>query len=144
MIYFGQSSLLKCKFLRLLSSRVKIRQIPYINFEMTIQFLFRFFIILHCHYTLLLCKFLAHAFSILVKRIPWKYQIWHFSVFWWRFAKFLISFFKPQVSFSSILHDSSVSWNITTEYFVRSNVIYFAQNFAPLFSIMRHNSSVLF
>ena len=40
----------KCKFLRLSSSGVKIHQIPYVNFEMTSQFLFRGFIILQCHY----------------------------------------------------------------------------------------------
>ena len=36
-------------------------------------------------------KFLAHAFSIVDKRIPWKYQFWHFQVLWWKFAKFLMS-----------------------------------------------------
>ena len=41
--------LLKWKFLRLLSARVKIRQIPHLNFEMTSQFLFKFCVILHCH-----------------------------------------------------------------------------------------------
>ena len=48
-LYFFSSNIiyLKCK---LLSSRVKIRQIPYVNFETTSQFLFRFFIILQCHY----------------------------------------------------------------------------------------------
>ena len=45
-----KSSPLKCIFLRLSSSRVKIHQIPYVNFEATSQFLFRFFIILQCHY----------------------------------------------------------------------------------------------
>ena len=44
-----KSSPLKCTFLRLSSARVNIRQIPCVNFE-TSQFLFRFFIILHCHY----------------------------------------------------------------------------------------------
>ena len=34
-----------------------------------------------------------------------------FKVFWWKFAKFLMSFSKPQVSFSSNF-DSSVSWNM--------------------------------
>ena len=33
---------LKCKFLRLPSARVKIRQIPSVNFELTIQFPFKF------------------------------------------------------------------------------------------------------
>ena len=100
------------------SSWVKIHQIPYVNLETASQFLFRFFIILQCHYLWLLCKFVAYAFSTLNKRIPWKYQFWHFQVFWWKFAKFLMSFSKPQVSFS---------WN-----------------FAWLFSIMKYNSPVLF
>ena len=41
-----KSSWLKCKLLILSSSRVKIHQIFYFNFETTSQFLFRFFIIL--------------------------------------------------------------------------------------------------
>ena len=43
-------STLKWKFLRLSSARVKIRQIPHVNFEMTSQFLFKFCIIFHCHF----------------------------------------------------------------------------------------------
>ena len=72
--------------------------------------------------------------------------------------------------FLQILHDSSLSWNITPLYFFRSKVIYFtnfldflvlrskfakflsflkqkigiSSNFSPLFIIMRHNSSVSF
>ena len=52
----------------------EIFQIPYVNFETNGQFLFKFFIILQCHYTQLLCKFLVHAFSALNKRIPSKSQ----------------------------------------------------------------------
>ena len=44
-----QSSLLKCIFLRFSSARVKTRQIPHINFELTSQFLIKFCIILYCH-----------------------------------------------------------------------------------------------
>ena len=44
-----KSSLLKCKFLRFSSARIKTRQIPHVNFELTIQFLIKFCIILHCH-----------------------------------------------------------------------------------------------
>ena len=40
---------LKWKFLRLPIARVKIHQIPHVNFEMTSQFLFKVCIILHCH-----------------------------------------------------------------------------------------------
>ena len=36
-------------------------------------------------------KFLAHAFSIVDKRIPWKYKFRQFQVLWWKFAKFLMS-----------------------------------------------------
>ena len=42
-IYFGQKQPIKCKFLRLSSSRVKIHQILYVNFETTSKFLFRFY-----------------------------------------------------------------------------------------------------
>ena len=49
------------------------------------------------------------------------------SVFWWKFAKFLMSFSKPQVNFSSNLHHSSLPWKITPLYFFRSNIKYFAQ-----------------
>ena len=40
---------LKCKFLRFLSVQVNICQIPHVNFELTSQFLFRYFIIVQCH-----------------------------------------------------------------------------------------------
>ena len=49
---------------------------------------------------------------------PFKVTFWHFRVFWWKCAKFLVSFSKPQVSFSS--------------------------NFVSLFSVMEDNSSELF
>ena len=42
---------LKCKFFRFSSARVKICQIPHVNFELTSRFLFKFCIILHCHGT---------------------------------------------------------------------------------------------
>ena len=46
-----KSSLLKRKFFRFSSARIKIRQISYVDFETTSQFrLFRFFIIIQCHY----------------------------------------------------------------------------------------------
>ena len=42
---------LKCKCLRFSSAQVKICQIPYVNFELTSQFLFTFCTVLHCHDT---------------------------------------------------------------------------------------------
>ena len=72
LLYFLKQPL-KCKFLRVLSVWVKIRRAPHIHFEMTSQFLFRFFFILQCHFHrthVISRKFLAHAFSIVDKRIP--------------------------------------------------------------------------
>ena len=109
--------------MRLSSSCVKICQIPYVSFETTSQFLFRFFIILQCHYLQLLCKFVAHAFSTLDKRIPWKYQFWHFQLFWWKFAS--CHFPNHKSVFLQILQHSLVSWDITPLYFFSWNVIYF-------------------
>ena len=48
---------LKCKFLRFSSAWDKLRQILYVNFELTSQFLFKFNITLHCHDTKLPRKF---------------------------------------------------------------------------------------
>ena len=96
-----KSSPLKCKYFSFLIARLEIYQIPYVNFELTSQFFFKSCIILHSHDTQLLCNFLAHVFSILDKRILSKSQFWHFQVFWWKFAKFTMSFSKPQVSLSS-------------------------------------------
>ena len=77
-IFFGQWSPINSKFFKCSSSRVKIHQIPHVNFEMTSQFFFKFCIILHCHETQLLCKFWAHTFSTLDQRIPSKSQFWDF------------------------------------------------------------------
>ena len=62
-IYFGQRSQLKCKNLRFLSTRVKIRQISHVNFEITTQFFFKFYIVhssLSWHLTLrlILCSYI--------------------------------------------------------------------------------------
>ena len=55
-IYFGHKEPIKTQFFRLLSARVKICQIPHVNFTTTSQFLFNFCIILHYRDTQLLCK----------------------------------------------------------------------------------------
>ena len=71
-IYFGQNEPIKCKFLRLLSARVKVCQISYVNFETTSQFLFKFLIILRGFYTQLFYKVLVHSCSTLDKILPSK------------------------------------------------------------------------
>ena len=77
-IYLYKSSPLKCKFFSLSSALVKIRYIAHVNFELTSQFLCKFYIILHCHDTRLPYKFEAHAFSTLDKRTPSKFQFLDF------------------------------------------------------------------
>ena len=54
-----------------------------------------------------------------------KVPIWGFRVLWWRFAKFFMSFSKPQVKFSSNFASTLVSWNITPLYLFSSSIIYF-------------------
>ena len=103
-----------------------------------------------------------------------KVPILKFQLFWWKFAKFLVSFSEPQISFSS-----NFAWlfSIMKDNLFRSNVIYiarkgpikvqifetfecsdqnskalsflkqhigFSSNFASLFSVMRHNYFLLF
>ena len=77
-ILFKRSPL-KCKFFRFSSAWVKICQIPRVNFELASQFLFKLFIILHCHDTNFPCKFKAHKCSTLDQRIPSKSQFLDFQ-----------------------------------------------------------------
>ena len=71
----------KCKFLRLLSARIKIYQIP-VSFETTNQFFFKLCISLQCHEPQLLCAFLAEILytkGTYQGTIWWnrKSEIWH-------------------------------------------------------------------
>ena len=118
-IYFGHKEPIKTKkkFPDFSSARVKICEV-HVNFKTTSQLVFNFCIILYCHNTYLHCKFEAHTFSTLDKRILSKFQFWHFRVLWWKLAKFFMSFSKQQVSFSS--------------------------NFSSRFNVMKDNSSLLF
>ena len=113
-----KSSPLKCKFLRFSSARVTIRQIPHVNSELTSQFLLKFFIILHCHGTKILCTFYAHTFSALDKRIPSRSPILDFRTC---SGKNLLN--------SSCMFESQVS---------------FLSNFVSILIAIKHNSSVLY
>ena len=76
-----KTSPLKSKFLRFLSIRVKICQIPHVSFKLTSQFLFKFCIILHFHDAKLPCKVYAHAFFTLYKRTPSESQFLDFRIY---------------------------------------------------------------
>ena len=49
------------------------------------------------------------------------------NVLWWKFANFLMSFLKAQVSYPSNFSKYSVPLNITPLYFFSSSIIYFGQ-----------------
>ena len=92
---------------------------------MTCQFLFKFSIfIVMTHNSSVNFKIIF--FTTLDKTIPSKSQFWLFQVLWWKFAKLLKSFFKPQVSFSSkFAQFFSIMKDNSPLYFCSSNNIYF-------------------
>ena len=69
----------------------------------------------------------CQALYTLDKSSPWKWKFPDFWVPWWKFTKFLMSFLKPWVSFSSNFawHFSVMKDNYSVTF--RSNVIYFPQ-----------------
>ena len=95
-------------YLTLLSTTcVKIHQITYVIFE-TISHFSR-------HNS---SVFFSSNITYFLQKQPIKVRIFRFPLLWLKFTKFLMSFFKQKVSFSS--------------------------KFESFFSVMRHNSSVLF
>ena len=127
-IYFGHKEPIKTKkFFKLLECSGQNLCEVHVNFKTTNQFFLTFCVTLHCH-DKLHCKFEAHTFSTLDKKVLSKFQFWHLQVLWWKFAKFLMLFSKHNKPvIIQILHHSSVSWKIIPLYFFSSNNIYFAQ-----------------
>ena len=80
--YFLGRNKSRCKFLRLLSARIKIPQIL-ISFETANQFFFKFFFNLQCHETQPLCTFFSWNFIYFQQKEQiwwnWKSEIWHFD-----------------------------------------------------------------
>ena len=60
---------------------------------------------------------------------------------WWKFPLFLKSFSKPEVSFSSNFASLFIAWKVTSLYFFKSNVIYFAQKETIKKEILRNSSA---
>ena len=163
----------KAQIFRFSTARVKIHQIPYVIFQATSQFSFKFCITFQCHDTKFLWNFLAELLCFGQKE-PIKVQI----------LRLLCALMKvhpiPHASFETtrsrfvhVLHYCSVSWKITPWYFLSSNLytldkkqfsgfwmvgwkftkllmpclklqVSFSLNFASIFSVMRDDSSVLF
>ena len=114
--YFGQKQSIKVQMFEIFEPSVKIRQIPYVSFELTSQFLFNFvsFIIPTTHNSF--ADFKLIHFLLWLK--GFHQSLKDFPVLWWKFVKSYISFLKAQVSFPS--------------------------DFESILSAVKHNSSVLF
>ena len=103
---------------RLSTAGVKVHQIPHVIFQTKNQFFFKVWISFQCHERSFFCTFLAETLHAIDKSSTSKCKFSDLPLLTLKFTKFLMSFLEPRVSFSS--------------------------NFASLFSVMRHNSSVLF
>ena len=96
---------------------MKICQIAHVIFQTTSQFFFKFYMTLQCHEIYSSVLFLGQMLYTLHRETNQSGNFLGFLVLGSKFIKFL-SFLKQKISFSS--------------------------NFAPLFGIMRHISSILF
>ena len=117
-IYFWQKEHIDVQFFRLLSALMKVHGIPHANFENTRS---GFIQILHrCSVSWKITPLYFFSSSLIYfrQKEPIEVKYLDFWVIWWKFTKFLLSYLKPQVSFSL--------------------------NFASLFIVMRGNSSVFF
>ena len=72
-------------------------------------------ILYHSSLPWLHCKYYAHKFPTLDKRIPSKSRFWDFQRLWWKFH-----FPNNKSVFLQMLHQSSLSWKIIPLYFFRS------------------------
>ena len=117
-ICFGQKELINIQFFRLLTVLMKVHPIPHAIFETIRSGLIQ--ILYHCSvsWKTTLLYFFSSNLIYFRQKEPIKVKFSDFWVVGWTFTKFLMSYLKPQVSFSL--------------------------NFASLFSVMRDNSSVFF
>ena len=123
---FLQKWLIKVQFFRLSIAQVKVHQIPHVKvhqiphviFQIKSQFSFKVWIFFHYHKRSFFCTFWAESLYSIDNSNTSKCKFSDLPLLTLKFTKFLMSFLEPRVSFSS--------------------------NFASLFSVMRHNSSVLF
>ena len=117
-ICFGQKEPIKVQFFRLLSALMKVHPIPHAIFETTRSGFMQ--ILHHCSvlWKINLLYFFSSDFIYFGQKYPTKVKFLDFWGVGWKFTIFLMSYLKPQASFSL--------------------------NFASLFNVKRSNSSVLF
>ena len=109
-----KSSTSKCKFSDFPLLRLKFTKFFMSFFESRLSFFFKLWITLQCHETWLFCTFSSKSFYAWDNRTWWKCKFSDFRLLAWKLTKFLMSFFKPEVSRPL--------------------------NFATPFSVMTHNS----
>ena len=114
---FYKSSPSKCKFSDFLLLGLKFTKflIPFFKQKVSLSFSWIFF---QCHERWFFCTFLAKALYAITKSSTLKCKLSDLPLVTLKFTKLLMSFLEPRASFSS--------------------------NSASHFSVMRHNSSVLF
>ena len=117
-ICFGQKETIKVQVFRLLSALMKVHPIPHAIFQTTrsgfIQFLHHYSV----SWKITPLHFCSSNLVYFGQKEPIKKKFSDFWVVGWKFTQFLMSYFKPQVSFSL--------------------------NFASPFSVMGDNSSYFF
>ena len=88
---FHKGSPSKCKFSDFSTAQVKVYQIPHVIFQIKSQFFFKVWISFQCHEIQFFCTFLCETlYLIYLPLLALKFIF-----------KFLISFLKPKVTFSS-------------------------------------------
>ena len=117
-ICFGQKDPINVQFFRLLGAQMKGHTIPHDSFETTRSGFIQ--ILHHCSVSWKITPlyFFSSNLKYFGQKDPIKVKFLDFWVVGWKFTKFLMSYLKPQVSFSL--------------------------NFASLFNAMGDKSSVLF
>ena len=117
-ITFHKSSPSKCKFSDFSTAQIKVHQIPHVIFQIKSQLFFKVWIFFQFHERSFFCTSQAETLCAIGKSSTLKCKFPDLPLLALKFTKFLMSFLEPRVSFSS--------------------------NFASLFNVRRHNSSVLF
>ena len=112
---------------RLLSTLMNVHPIPHAIFETTRSEFIQ--ILHHClvSWQITPLYFCSSNLVYFGQKEPIEKKFSDFWVVGWKFTKSLMSYLKPEASFSLTLHHSSVSWEITLLYFFSWNFIWFGQ-----------------
>ena len=94
-----KSSMSKFKIFILAKAHIKIHQIPHVIFGTKSQFFLKLCITLQCHEAQLFRTFSSKPLYALDKKSSSKCKFLDFRLLTWKLTKYLMSFFKPRISF---------------------------------------------